>query len=144
MPAWVRNIMGTNYLRLGMNKKEKPGILAPILGGYPDETMEPYNRYSPISYVDAGCPPTLILQGEHDLITPAGSNQKLYRRLKDRGVAAVLHLIPQTDHAFDLIIPSISPTAHAAYYDIERFLAIVSKADTYPKRTYRQRDLLKT
>ena len=36
-----------------------------------------------------------------------------------------MHILPQTDHAFDLILPKISPSAHNALYDVERFLALM-------------------
>jgi hypothetical protein len=35
-------------------------------------------------------------------------------------------MLPQVDHGFDLFLPKISPSAHVAYYDIERFLALCS------------------
>jgi hypothetical protein len=47
-------------------------------------------------------------------------------------VKTVLHLLPQTDHAFDLIMPNISPVAHNAFYDVERFMAL--HANTLEKR----------
>ncbi len=31
----------------------------------------------------------------------------------------------QVEHAFDLLAPQISPSAQAALYDVERFLALV-------------------
>jgi hypothetical protein len=33
---------------------------------------------------------------------------------------------PRTDHAFDLVLPQVSPAAQAAVYDVERFLALMS------------------
>lgn len=39
-------------------------------------------------------------------------------------VIVAMHLLPQTDHAFDLILPKISPSAHNAIYDVERFLSL--------------------
>jgi hypothetical protein len=38
-----------------------------------------------------------------------------------------MHVLPQTDHAFDLILPKISPSAHSAFFDVERFLALQIK-----------------
>jgi acetyl esterase/lipase len=48
----------------------------------------------------------------------------LHDRLVEKNVPVVMHILPQTDHAFDLILPKISPSAHNAIYDIERFLAL--------------------
>ena len=41
-----------------------------------------------------------------------------------------MHILPQTDHAFDLILPKISPSAHNAIYDVERFLALMAVLPT--------------
>jgi len=46
--------------------------------------------------------------------------------LRQAGVPVAMHLLPQTDHAFDLIMPKISPSAHNAIYNVERFLAIMA------------------
>ncbi len=51
----------------------------------------------------------------------------LHTRLLEEKVPAVMHILPQTDHAFDLILPKISPSAHNAFYDVERFLALQVK-----------------
>jgi hypothetical protein len=43
------------------------------------------------------------------------------------GCACILHVeYPQTEHAFDLILPQISPPAQAALYETERFLALLA------------------
>jgi hypothetical protein len=36
-----------------------------------------------------------------------------------------MHLLPQTDHGFDLFMPKLSPVAHTAFYVVERFLALM-------------------
>ena len=47
------------------------------------------------------------------------------RCLVKEKVPTVMHILPQTDHAFDHILPKISPSAHNAFYDMERFLALI-------------------
>ncbi|MCB0630700.1 MAG: alpha/beta hydrolase [Saprospiraceae bacterium] len=121
-PSWMEKKMGANFKRLGFDKKVEPGMLAPTLGGTPDDVEEIYRLFSPLTHVHEACPPTLLIQGEHDIIVPVRSNIELYERLHKAGIPAVLHLLPQCDHAFDLILPKISPSAQNAYYDIERFL----------------------
>ena len=101
-------------------------MLVPILGGNPDERPEAYSLFSPIAYVNQDCPATLIIHGEHDILAPAKDIRRLYSQLTAAGVLVVMHLIPQADHAFDLIVPRISPSAHNAIYETERFLAIMS------------------
>ena len=123
MPQWLRKRMGENYHRLGFDKEAEPGQLAPMLGGNPDESPGGYTLFSPISHINKDCPSTLIIHGEHDILAPLDAIRHLYSQLTGAGVPAVMQLIPQTDHAFDLILPRISPSAHNAIYETERFLA---------------------
>jgi acetyl esterase/lipase len=125
MPQWIRKRMGENYHRLGFDKEAEPGQLAPMLGGNPDESPGGYSLFSPISHVNKDCPSTLIIHGEHDILAPVKDIRRLYSQLTAAGVPTVMQLIPQTDHAFDLILPGISPSAHNAYYETERFLALM-------------------
>ena len=124
MPSWIQKIMGKDFKRLGLDKEVEPGRLAPILGGNPEEKSEAYSLFSPIAHVHANCPPTLIIHGKQDVLAPVKAIRALHARLKHAGVVVVMHLIPQSDHAFDLIVPRISPSAHNAVYDVERFLAL--------------------
>jgi acetyl esterase/lipase len=101
-------------------------MLAPILAGTPEEKSQSYSLFSPFTHVHMRCPPTLILHGEQDILAPLKAIQQLYSRLTDAGVPVVMHVLPQIDHAFDLILPKISPSAHNAFYDVERFLAIMA------------------
>lgn len=126
VPPWIERRMGADFHRLGFDKAVEPGMLRPMLGGGPEEIKAGYDRFSPINHVHAKCPPTLLLQGEHDILVPAASVKKLHARLRDQGVPVVGHFFAKTDHAFDLILPKISPAAHRAYYHIERFLALLA------------------
>ena len=131
-PGWIKRKMGKNYYRLGLDKMDnpeqelQPGFLAPMFGGHPDEKPEVYSFFSPITHVHAGCPPILIIQGEHDLITSANATRIFFKKLKEKRVPAVMHIVPQVDHGFDLFLPKLSPSAHVAYYDIDRFLGIIA------------------
>jgi acetyl esterase/lipase len=124
MPAWVQKSMGKDFHRLGFDKDAEPGMLIPILAGNPDEKLEAYATFSPITQVHKNCPATLLVNGEQDILAPVKAVRHLYSGLKEVGVPVVMHILPQTDHAFDLILPKISPSAHNAYYDVERFLAL--------------------
>lgn len=126
MPEWMKKRMGEEYYRLGMNKGfENAGAFAPLLGGHPDECPETYALFSPVTHVHSACPPTLLIHGEHDLMAPVNTTRFLQSRLKEEKILTVMHILPQTDHAFDLILPGISPSAHNAFYDVERFMAMV-------------------
>jgi acetyl esterase/lipase len=67
----------------------------------------------------------LIIHGRQDILAPVKAIRRLHSKLKRAGVPVVMHLFPQTDHAFDLILPKISPSAHTAIFDVERFLAMM-------------------
>jgi acetyl esterase/lipase len=125
MPKWIINKMGENYHRLGFDKDfANAGAFAPLLGGHPDEIPETYAFYSPVNHVHSGCPPTLLIHGEHDVMAPVKSTRALHLRLREEKVVSIMHILPQTDHAFDLQLPVLSPSAHNAIYDVERFLAL--------------------
>lgn len=124
MPEWLRKGMGDSFHRLGFDKEVEPGMLVPILGGSPEEKPETYALYSPLTHVNSSCPPTLIIHGRQDILAPEEPMRQLREKLSTSGVPVVMHLLPQTDHAFDLILPRISPSAQNAWYDVERFLSI--------------------
>lgn len=134
MPAWMIKAMGNDYHRLGFDKGfENAGAFAPLLGGHPDECPETYARYSPLMHVHPHCPPTLLIHGAHDIMAPVKSTHDLYDRLVKEKVPAVLHILPQTDHAFDLQLPKLSPSVHNAWYDVERFLALHANLAEHPQ-----------
>ncbi len=101
------------------------GRMDTLLGGHLHEVPEAYELGSPVAHVQAGCPPTLLIQGEPDVIEPAAAARELYRRLVECGVPAVNIIYPLTNHMFDLLLPQVSPPTHAALYYMERFLALM-------------------
>ena len=101
------------------------GRMDTLLGGHLHQVPEAYELASPVAHVQAGCPPTLLIQGEPDVIEPAAATRVLYRKLVACGVPAVNIIYPLTNHAFDLLLPQVSPPAHAAHYYLERFLALM-------------------
>jgi acetyl esterase/lipase len=140
MPKWMIKKMGTEYYRLHLDKGfVNAGTFAFLLGGHPDECPETYALFSPVTHVHKDCPPTLLIHGEDDVMAPVKSTRFLYNRLIEENIPTVMHILPQTDHAFDLILPKISPSAHNAFYDVERFLAlqanIIETAEIKTKET---------
>jgi acetyl esterase/lipase len=102
------------------------GRLDLLLGGSPDEVPRAFMMASPISHVHSGCPPTLLIQGESDWVTPVNAARELHRRLVEAGVTSVNIVLPHTNHGFDLLLPRLSPSAQAALYEVDRFLALMS------------------
>ena len=103
-------------------------MIGNAMGGTAEEVPEMYELASPIAHVHADCPPTLLLQGAHDVIMPVHAARALHRKLVEAGVPAVYVEYPQTTHGFDLFIPQVSPSAQAATYDVGRFLALVNSS----------------
>ena len=121
--------MGKDFYRLGFDKGfEHAGTLVDMLGGTPDECQAKYELYSPLYHVHSKCPATLLIHGDHDVMTPVSATRELYARLNENGVLTAMHIFPQTDHAFDLVAPAQSPATHSAWYDVERFLAMQVKS----------------
>lgn len=49
-----------------------------LLGGWPKDALHSYRLASPITHVHLGCPTTLLIQGNHDFITPVDATSALY------------------------------------------------------------------
>ena len=134
MPEWIIKKMGSAYYRFHFDKDfANAGVFASLLGGHPDECPEQYALFSPVTHVHAHCPATILIQGEQDLMASVKTTRFLRTRLAEEKVPTVMHILPQTDHAFDLILPKISPSAHTAIYDVERFLALQIKNAVKPE-----------
>lgn len=101
------------------------GRLDMLLGGHLHEIPDIYALASPVTHVSAASPPTLLIQGEPDVVTPVDATRELYDKLVDHGVQAVNIIYPLTNHAFDLVFPQVSPSSQAALYYLERFLALM-------------------
>ncbi|HEV7504208.1 MAG TPA: S9 family peptidase [Thermoanaerobaculia bacterium] len=66
--------------------------------GLPWESREKFQASSPMTYVQRAKTPTLILQGENDVIDPVSQSQPLYRALKRLGVPSDFVLYPRAGH----------------------------------------------
>jgi acetyl esterase/lipase len=105
------------------------GRLDILLGGHPKDALYTYQLASPITLVHPGCPPTMLIQGDQDLLVPVDATCELYTKLVESGVPAINVVFPWTEHAFDLLFPRISPPAQSALYDVDRFLALLVNKD---------------
>jgi acetyl esterase/lipase len=127
-PPWMRRLFGPATGRLKLH-------LAPagrcdwLVGGTPSELPDRYAQLSPLHRVHPGCPPTLLVHGEHDEMAPVAAMQRLHRRLEQVGVPVTGVYLPHTDHAFDLLATTWSPPARTAIHVLERFLAALAATD---------------
>jgi acetyl esterase/lipase len=101
------------------------GRLDLLLGGSPQDVPDTYQLASPTTHVHPGSPPTLLIQGDKDLLVPVDTTRALYTKLVESGVPVINIFFPWTEHMFDLILPQTSPPAQSALYDVDRFLALL-------------------
>ena len=91
------------------------GILETFLGGTPATVPHLYKEASPITYVRATLPPTLLIYGGRDHIVEARFGRQLDRALKTSGAISVLLEIPWSEHAFDAVPTGLGAARHALY-----------------------------
>ena len=113
------------WWRSEMRRARGSGSFVDLLGCAPQDCPERYALYAPIHHVHPGCPPTFLAQGDSDLFIPVSATRGLAALLNANDVPVVLLVYPRTEHAFDLVLPQISPPALASLYDLERFLALL-------------------
>ncbi len=107
-------------------KRPFTGIgVSALMGGSPAEIPDIYRLLSPVVHVDADCPPTLLLHGDHDGLVQARETAVLYEKLREVGVTAVYLNFPDCEHSFESTLPQLSPAAQVAAYYTERFLALL-------------------
>lgn len=92
-----------------------------FLAGTPGEWPDRYRAASPITYVSASAPPSLLIYGRRDHIVLSRYGADLAARLRAAGAISVFLEIPWAEHAFDAI-PNGTSGQLSLYYT-ERFLA---------------------
>lgn len=80
----------------------RPVKHSPLLEESAEEDLEAWRRASPVSYISAKCPPTLIAHGTKDTTVDSGQATELAAKLKKAGVEHQLILLPGIGHTFDL------------------------------------------
>ena len=103
-------------------------LLLDLMGGTVNEIPHVYERFSPITYADSQCPPTLQIFGADDFAIDVSQGRRLHQALQSAGVPSVYVEIPDTAHAFDQyfgVSRRIAPAAQMAANDIEQFLALM-------------------
>jgi acetyl esterase/lipase len=71
-----------------------------LLNGTPTTNAALYQSSSPITYVKAGVPPTIILHGDADPLVPIAQSQKLETALKAAGVTVQFVRYPGEGHGW--------------------------------------------
>ena len=75
-------------------------LLDSIVGFSPTQNAALYTASSPISFVTAGCAPTILLQGSADILVPVNQANLLNDKLNATGVVHQLFVYPGEGHGF--------------------------------------------
>jgi acetyl esterase/lipase len=124
-PPWMLRLFGPDAARLKLHHMAA-SRLDWLVGGTPSQLPDRYAQLSPVHRVHPGCPPTLLVHGEHDEMAPVAAMRQLHRRLEQAGVPVTAVYLPHTDHGFDLLATAWSPPARVAIHVLERFLAALA------------------
>ena len=100
-------------------------ILQAFLGGSPEQVPAQYDAASPIRFVDANTPPTLLIHGGRDELVSIRQSERLAERLAQARVSHVLVKLPWATHAEDFNFSG--PMGQISTYAVERFLAAVMR-----------------
>jgi acetyl esterase/lipase len=130
------SLYGPSDLRL---EYEKPGwggtidthhALESYLGGPPAKADDTYFAASPINFVTASSPATLLIHGERDAIVSINQSAQLDTKLQEAGVKHLFIRLPWATHGCDKSFGG--PCGQVATYAVERFLDAVT-IDRTPK-----------
>jgi dipeptidyl aminopeptidase/acylaminoacyl peptidase len=97
------------------------------IGGSPSEKPEAYAAASPINFVNATTPPTLLIHGGNDAIVWPQHSQLLAGRLRAADRPHLYLHLPWATHGCDANLSG--PSGQLSLYAIERFLAAVLPRD---------------
>ena len=126
----VISLYGQTYLRLAYEHPsaswaaDTRGTLETFMGGSPARVEQAYFDASPINFVSAGSPPTLLIHGLRDELVPPDQSARLDDRLQKAGVKHLLVSLPWATHGCDRSFAG--PCGQLTTYAVERFLDAVT------------------
>lgn len=72
-----------------------------MMGERPTENPEAYKKATPANWIDANCPPFLILHGDKDPLVNVGQSERFYDALQRAGVPVELDIYAGVAHGAD-------------------------------------------
>jgi acetyl esterase/lipase len=91
-------------------------------------SQETLRKVSPVTYISAQAPPTLIMQGDKDSLVPLAQSQELYDRLHAAGVSVKFLHFPGQQHGF------VGATPGELQQDLETVFAFFDQLSHSSKR----------
>jgi len=128
----VVSIYGPTDLRFGYEHPARPQlidtkqVLETYLGGSPANQNDAYYAASPINFVAASSPPTLLIHGLHDGHVSPEEASRLDARLQQAGVKHLYLPLPWATHGCDFSFNG--PCGQITTYAVESFLDRVTRA----------------
>jgi acetyl esterase/lipase len=122
----VVSVYGPTDLKFGYDRPasnrlfDTRGVLESYLGGPPAKADDAYFAASPINFVTASTPPTLLIHGLHDQHVLPEESARLEARLAESKVKHLFVRLPWATHACDWSFSG--PCGQITTYAIERFL----------------------
>ena len=103
-------------------------VLEDYLGGTPSQKPEVYAAASPINFVNAATPPTLLIHGRLDPLVWPEQSERLAARLKEAGRPYFHLYLPWATHGCDANLSG--PSGQLSLYALDRFLAYAFASST--------------
>jgi acetyl esterase/lipase len=99
---------------LGVGVFKRPGTLAMVLGGPPDQKRDVAEKLSPTLLLKPTSPPILLAQGDHDSALPVQNSITMAKLCEEKGVPVELIVVKGAEHGFrgKNIEPTIPEIAH--------------------------------
>ncbi len=134
----VISVYGPTDLKFGYDRPaakglvDTRGVLESYLGGPPAKADEAYFAASPINFVAASSPPTLLIHGLHDGHVSPEESERLEARLDQAKVKNLFVRLPWATHACDWSFSG--PCGQITTYATERFLERVMSPPAMPAK----------
>jgi acetyl esterase/lipase len=134
----VISVYGPTDLKFGYDRPapksllDTRGVLETYLGGPPSKVDDAYFAASPINFVTASSPATLLIHGMHDSHVSPEESGRLETRLTEAKVKNLFIRLPWATHACDWSFSG--PCGQISTYAIERFLERVMYMPVKPAK----------
>jgi acetyl esterase/lipase len=141
------SLYGPTDMRVQYDKPGSEGVfdsrhaLETYLGGPPAKADDNYFAASPVNFVTASSPATLLIHGIRDAIVPVEQSAELDAKLQQAGVKHLFIKLPWATHGCDKSFGG--PCGQVATYAVERFLDAVT-IDNAPKPSPARAKLART
>lgn len=119
--VWAWSVPGNPWIM------DSRAVLKNYIGSTFEEDSQKFHAASPLEFVSADAPPTLLIHGKCDEMVAWEHSRRLSEKLKGLGVPNVFLSLPWATHACDFTMNG--PSGQLSTYAIRRFLNSLSKKE---------------